>query len=81
MNRYQIRNLKTPTRKNNFRTKIAGFDQMTNEIIKYAPELLRILTHIFNQMFKYAYTPSDFNFSLITPSPKKCDRKSASDLL
>jgi len=61
--------------------KAAGFDQMTNEIIKYAlcPELIRILTHIFNQMFKYAYTPSDFNISLITPIPKKGDCKSASD--
>ncbi len=56
-------------------------DQMTSEIIKYAscPELTRILTHIFNQMFKYAFTPSDFNISLITPIPKKGECNSASD--
>jgi len=61
--------------------KASGFDNITNEMIKYAscPELIRLFHHIFNYMYCHNYTPSNFNISLVTPIPKKGDLKEPSD--
>jgi len=59
--------------------KASGADKIDNEMLKYAicAELITILTHIFNQMYKYGYTPENFNVSLVTPIPKKGECNSA----
>ncbi len=46
---------------------------MSNVMLKYdmCDDLIRTLTHTYNTMLKYGYTPNEFNASLVTLIPKK----------
>ena len=61
--------------------KAVGYDFISNEMLKNSncPEIITILSFIFNQMFKYGYVPSNFNTALVTPIPKKGEQNSPKD--